>query len=480
MLNYKDIELKIGIEIHQELSGSKLFCSCSTNLKEKDQLIAFMREIRASKGETGKLDVASLYEQGKNMKFIYYGYENEFCLLDCDEEPPGEINQQALKTALGVAKTLKLQIPHVIEVMRKIITDGSAVSGFQRSAQIGHGTEKSIIKTSNGDVRIKDLYLEEDAAKIIKKEKDKTFYSLSRLGIPLLEIGTQPDIKTPEQAKEVASYLGMFLRSFQLTKRGLGTIRQDVSLSIKSGARIELKGVQDLRNIPKIIEIEVNRQLSIIKEGKKIEPCVRKINPDLTSTYLRPLPGAARIYPETDVPTIEINEDLLYKIKTQELIIDKTSKLEENYNLSKELANEIVKEDKIKLFENFCNKFKNLTPGIIAHILIEKPKEIKSKFNVTTEKLNDEVFSLILENLNSGKISKNSVIDILLDYIKTEKLDFDRYKTINKEDLEKEIKDTIEKNKDLSFGALMGIIMNKFKGTVDGKLASELINKYKK
>ena len=199
--DYDKINFLCGIEIHQELSGKKLFCSCSADLKEEKKDLEIKREIRSSVGESGEADVASLYEQKKNLKFVYYGYEDEHCLIECDEQPPDPINQDALKTALEIATILKLKIPDELIVMRKVISDGSVVSGFQRSLLVGLGNEESFIDTSQGRVRIKDIYLEEDAAKIIKKERDNVYFSLSRAGIPLIEIGTQPDIKTPEQAK---------------------------------------------------------------------------------------------------------------------------------------------------------------------------------------------------------------------------------------------------------------------------------------
>src|SRR3989344_4513500 len=319
-LNYKEIGFRCGIEIHQQISNQKLFCKCSTQFKERNLELGFLRKLRASAGELGYIDIAAEFEQSRVREFVYHGYENEYCLVDCDDQPPYEINKDALITALSVSKLFNFNIADEVIVMRKVIIDGSACSSFQRTALIGTGTKDSFIKTSFGNVRVTSLCLEEDACKIEKIEGNKVYYSLSRQGIPLLEIRTEPDIKTPEHARETAEKIGMILRSFPNILRGIGTIRQDVNLSIKNKARIEIKGFQELRVMPKIIENEIQRQLKLLKENKKINPEVRRANDDGTTTFLRPLPGSARMYPDTDIPGILITKDLIKNIKLPKLI----------------------------------------------------------------------------------------------------------------------------------------------------------------
>ncbi len=476
-INYKDLDLKIGLEVHRQINTGKLFCRCQSILIEDKPDFIIERKLRPIISELGERDIAAEYESSKGKYAIYEAHYKNTCELELDESPVFEINQEALNVALQISKMLNAKIFSTVEVMRKQVLDYSNTSGFQRTMLIAADGD---VKTKSGNIKIDTIVLEEDAARKINETEKFVTFRLDRLGTPLIEIATAPEVKTPEQAKEVAEFLGMILKSTGKFKSGIGTIRQDINLSIKNGARIELKGVQDLRSIPKIIDIEINRQFEIIKTGKKVESGVRKINPDLTSAYLRPLPGKARMYAETDHPLIVISKVHLDNIKIPELIIDKSMKLEEEYNLSKELANEIVKENKIGLFEDFANKFKNLTPGLIAHILIETPKEIESKFKIKTEKLDEDIFENILAALNTEKISKNSVIDILVEYIKTGKLEIEKYKVIDIQELEEEIKTIVENNKDLKFGAIIGIIMDKFKGKVEGKLASELIKKYKK
>ena len=268
-LDYQKLGFKAGIEIHQELNTKKLFCDCSSSMSEKNLISETERKLRAVAGETGEVDTASAYEQFRDRFFIYHGYENESCLVDLDEEPPHPVDKDAFQITLGVAKLFKLKIPDTICVMRKTVTDGSAITGFQRTMLVGIESASSYIKTSKGNVKITLLNLEEDACKIEKRDKNKVYYSLSRLGIPLLELGTDASIKDPGHAKEVASELGSILRSFNV-KRGIGTIRQDVNVSIREGARIEVKGWQDLRKLEKLVENEVLRQYNLLQIKKEL------------------------------------------------------------------------------------------------------------------------------------------------------------------------------------------------------------------
>ncbi len=466
MFDYKDLNLKIGLECHQQLSNKKLFCNCLTKFKEEKLELEFIRKLRATAGETGNVDVASIFEESKHREFIYHGYKDEYCLIDCDESPPDNVNQDALITALSVAKLLKLNLPDEIQVMRKIIIDGSACSSFQRTMLIGFESKNSFIQTSFGNVRISGLCLEEDACKIEKTDGNKVYYSLSRQGIPLIEISTEPDIQTPEQAKETAEKIGMILRSFSSIKRGIGTIRQDVNLSIKNGARVEIKGFQELRMIPKIIDYEIARQFNMILQGKKVEKEVRKANENGTTSFLRPLPGSARMYIETDIKPMIIDDKLLKQIKIPELISDKIKDLQKNYNLSEELANEIAK-NKIN-FEKYYKKFNKISKGLLASILINKINE------------KEKHLEFILENLNSGKITKDVVDEILTNLKQGKKINLEHYKTASYKEIENEIKNITNKKPELSVNAIMGILMGKYRGKIDGKKLIGLIKKYKK
>jgi glutamyl-tRNA(Gln) amidotransferase subunit E len=259
-IDYKKINFKAGLEIHQQLDSHKLFCSCPSVLRKDEPNFEIKRKLHAVAGESGEVDVAAQYQAKLNKEFIYQGYDST-CLVELDEDPPHEINGDALKIALQIAILMNCNIIPITQVMRKTVIDGSNTSGFQRTVMIAYG---GYIETSRGQVGINAIMLEEDAARIIERGEKKEIYRLDRLGIPLVEVVTAPDIKDGVHAQETALIIGDILRSCRV-KRGLGTIRQDISISIKGGNRVELKGVQDIDLLPTTVENEVRRQLELEK-----------------------------------------------------------------------------------------------------------------------------------------------------------------------------------------------------------------------
>ena len=461
-MDYKKIGLKVGLEIHKQIESHKLFCSCPSELVEGKPDLEVKRILRAVVSETGEKDKVAEFEMSKGRYAIYQFFKNSCCLVELDEEPCHEINKDALKVALTVAKMLNCEFVDELIVMRKQVLDFSNTSSFQRTGLISFN---GFLKTKNGKVGIQTVCIEEDAARKIKDAKDHVVYRLDRLGIPLMEIVTDPDMHTPEQAKEVAEHIGMILKSTGRVKNGLGTIRQDVNVSIKGHPRVEIKGVQKLQDIPKLIENEVKRQLKN-KNGKSE---VRKANADLTTSYMRPMPGAARMYVETDVPNVELKL-LLKGLKKVELISEKTEKLEEK-GISADLARELVK-NKIDISDY---KYKDL--NFVARVLIEIPKEIDSRLNLDSKKLNKKDFDEVLEKYFDREISKEAVFEILVDKVKGNKIDYSKYKVVSGDDLEREIKEIIKQNKGAPINALMGIVMGKYRGKVDGKKVMEILKK---
>ncbi|MBR9676339.1 Glu-tRNA(Gln) amidotransferase subunit GatE [Candidatus Woesearchaeota archaeon] len=591
-MDYKKLGLKCGIEIHQQLDTKKLFCDCNSVIVDGKPDFEVERELRAVIGETGEIDQAALHEQKKQKRYVYHGFKGSSCLVELDEEPPHIMNKVALEITLQASLLLNARIVDEVQVMRKTVVDGSNTAGFQRTALVARN---GFVETSNGKVKIPNISIEEDACKIVKRTKDHDIYNLSRLGIPLIEIGTDPDIKTPLQARETAEKLGMILRSTSKVKRGLGTIRQDVNVSIKGGVRVEIKGAQDLRGIPKLVDNEVLRQQNLlgfpknvktgeiinlsktltktkskilrssldnkggvfglriigfggklkehINPGKRLgaelsdfakatagvgglfhsdelpnygitqkevgninkalklkngdafvlvadnksvankalemvrhrlkNPLVKEVrraNEDATTTYLRPMPGAARMYPETD--TVPIITDIK-KIKLPEIIEDKIKRYEKNYKLSNDLATLIVKSG--FEFEKIVKKYKEIQPLFLADTLINAPKEIKKRYDkdLEIEEHLDEVFS----KLNNDEIPKGAVFEILVELASNKKVDYSKYKGVSDDEILKVLKKVVNKNRGAPMGALMGEAMKLLRGKADGKKISELLRK---
>ncbi|MGB9937813.1 MAG: Glu-tRNA(Gln) amidotransferase subunit GatE [Methanobacterium sp.] len=262
MYDYEKIGLKMGLEVHQQLNTKeKLFCPCECNLTDKKADFKVLRSLRPTQSELGKIDRAAFEEARRKLNFVYEGYTHETCLVEADEEPPHPLNLEALQISLILASLLNMHVVDEFHVMRKQVIDGSNTGGFQRTGLVA---TQGTLQTGYGDVVIENLCLEEDAARRIGEEEGKVTFRLDRLGIPLVEITTDPSMKHPDQVKDVAYQIGQILRSTKV-KRGLGTIRQDLNISISEGARVEIKGVQDLDLMPTMVNNEINRQINLLK-----------------------------------------------------------------------------------------------------------------------------------------------------------------------------------------------------------------------
>ncbi len=474
---FEIVEMKSGIEIHQQLNTNKLFCNCPSVLRQDEPNFKVKRKLHLVAGEGGVVDEAAKHEATMNKTFVYEGYKENTCLVELDEEPPHEINKYAVKTGIQMALMLNCEILPLTQIMRKTVIDGSNTSGFQRTVLIARN---GYVETDEGRVKIDSVCLEEDSARTIKEENNTKVYRLDRLGIPLIEIATAPDIKSPSQAREVALFIGEILRASNV-KRGIGTIRQDVNVSAsineKWGSRVEIKGVQEPSLIEKAAIIEVERQKKLILEGKSIGE-VRKANEDGTSTFLRPMPGAARMYPETDLPLLRITREEINEAKKTLPKLKSTIKGElTSAGLSSELIKLILENNKISELQELLKVYKN--PNLIAKMLVLWPSEIstktKEKFDIIEKKLTLDVLETILFAVKSEKINESQAKEALTRItsgIETKKaLIFEKI-----ENLEEEIMKIVKEKPGLSKQAYMGLVMGKMKGRASGKEVMEILN----
>lgn len=261
-MDWEKLGLKMGLEIHQQLNTKhKLFCPCKTELVDEDYNEIVERNLRPTQSELGEIDRAALQESLRGLNFKYESYDHHTCLVESDDEPPHSLNKEALEICITIAALMNMHIVDEFHTMRKQVIDGSNTGGFQRT---GLAATDGYLDTPYGRVAIESLGLEEDAARRIETTEDYTEFRLDRLGIPLAEITTDPSMHHPDQVREVAYMIGQVLRSTKV-KRGLGTIRQDLNISIEKGARVEIKGVQNLDLMSEIVENEVQRQLALIE-----------------------------------------------------------------------------------------------------------------------------------------------------------------------------------------------------------------------
>ena len=613
-INYKKLGLKAGLEIHQQLdTKNKLFCKCKTTLRDLSESDnEFFRYLRPAQSEMGTVDKAALEESRYNRKYVYKTYDTT-CLIESDEEPPRELNEEALDISLEIALLLNMEIIDEVHTMRKIVIDGSNTTGFQRTALVATDGYMEVDKKTIG---VMVLCLEEEAAQKVTDSKTEVTYSLDRLGIPLVEIATFPDIKTPEQAKKVAEYIGMILRSTGKVKRGIGTIRQDINISIAEGARVEIKGVQMLGMVEKIVENEVIRQVNLLeirkelkerdasidediidvtdvfkdtncklikkalKKGRVLGICLRgfgglvgrQIQPDRRlgsefsdrakgftggifhtdempkygiseeevkelksvfdakeedcvifvadskgkaqnalktvikraeesmenipketrrslengcSAYMRPLPGAARMYPETDVPPVLIKSDRIDCIELPELFINRKKRYKGDYGLNEELAIMISSSPNFELFEKIM--MFDVPATLVVKTLNTTIPELQ-KEGYSTEVIPEKALLDIFELIGNDGLGKEAIYDVLVGITKNPEMDvagvidelgFALAKADQIEDILTKIvlerHDFIMERGLDSLGPLMGVVMKELRGKTKGETVSVLL-----
>jgi len=472
-IDYEKLKFKSGLEIHQQLDSSKLFCNCPSVLRNDEPDFEIKRKLHAVAGESGEIDIAAQHQAELDKEFIYQGYNQNTCLVELDEEPPHEINKEALKIAIQIALLMNMKIVPITQIMRKTVIDGSNTSGFQRTVLIAI---KGYIETSKGKVGIESLLLEEDAARIVERKEDREVYRLDRLGIPLVEIVTAPDIKNAEHAKEVALQIGDILRSCKV-KRGIGTIRQDVNVSIRGENRVEIKGMQNMNIFIKAIENEVERQKKLSDSKKPTKMEVRNVLPDASSKFMRPLPGSARMYPETDLPILKIHRNLINEAKKDLPKLKKDVEKDlDKMGLNKDMIKLLFKQNK---FEEFKALLKIINkPALIAKILLMYPREIaaRSKKDLSeVESILDAHFDSVLQDVKKGKISEGHIKYVLEKIVKGEEFEAP---VEDISGIEEKIMKIIKDKPGLSDKAYMGLVMKEFQGKIGGREAMEIIQKH--
>ena len=615
-MDYHKRGFKSGLEVHQQLDTGKLFSRTPSLLREDAPSSTVKRKLRASAGEMGEYDAAALEATKRGNTFTYQAFADSISLVELDEEPPQAMDADALNTILTIAALCNSRVLDTIFVMRKTVVDGSNTSGFQRTALVGVGGSISIPGKKIG---VQAMALEEDSARPMEKKEREIVYRLDRLGIPLIELATDPDCKTPSELKQTAQAIGELFRRTGKAKRGLGSIRQDVNVSIAEGARVEIKGVQDLANIDTIAEREVQRQValldimhelqnrnaSFLESGNEIPPTAhtdlssifkntectflkgknvygikaqffsgllgkeiqegRRLGTEIASyvkaqtilkglihsdelpaygiseqemelvrkrldcggqdgfvfvsgkqeesaraldiilsrlndcytgipeetrnaledgntEYLRPLPGAARMYPETDLAPLVIPAKQLAAVqKNLPLTIPQREKLYTKYGLSGKLIDGLKLNNYAPFFERLAKK---VNPTTAAVLLIEGVKQLKRE---GVQGITEEELEIVLKAEKKGIVKK----DILLPVLKamhTENSSIQQAveklagKQAGEGDVKKVISSILDRNAALikekgmqALPGLMGDAMKELRGKADGKTINSVL-----
>ncbi len=624
-VDYDAAGLKVGLEIHRQLDTKhKLFCGCPTGLSEAEPSSRFKRRLRPTQSEMGQVDTAALFEFRKGRTIEYEASPEATCLVEMDEEPPGSLNQEAVRVGLTMAALADAKPVDEVHVMRKLVIDGSNTTGFQRTCVIAM---EGSLRVGDKAIPIQQISVEEDAARKTGGSGNVVNYRLDRLGIPLIEVTTGPVIFSPTEAEEVALAIGSLLKSTRKVNRGLGSIRQDLNISIKDGALIEIKGVQELQLLSKVVECEVKRQLGLLeirrelkaRSGRKedissqfvdvsllfnetkckviaktqaakgvTKACVlkkfggllkRELCPGLrlgtemagraafwggvggifhsdelpaygidqselaavasmlgaqpddafvlvsdqesnvndalnavverarealdgvpeetrvalqdgTTCYMRPRPGAARMYPETDVPAFTISEALWTEVKATlpPPLRVQIQTLQKAYSINEKLASQLCDSDYLSLFEKLAATTK-LAPSFLATTLTETMKAL-SRDGIPVDLLSDESVKEAFMAIDRGVASKEAITQILSTAAKQPTVPISTLlgelglRMLSEEELRKVVDRHIEKNMSLikergdkSLGSLIGSVMSEVRGVAAPEKVQELVKK---
>ncbi|MCK5075599.1 MAG: Glu-tRNA(Gln) amidotransferase subunit GatE [Calditrichia bacterium] len=267
--DYAELGLKAGLEIHQQLfTEKKLFCRCPAGHYTEEYDAEILRHMRPTLSELGEYDGTALMEFKTKKEIIYQINHKTVCTYEMDDTPPFEINQQALDIALEIAMLMNYKMVSEIHIARKQYLDGSIPTGFQRTTIVGID---GWIPYKGRKIGLIQLGLEEDSCREVSDIGHERVYRADRLGMPLIETVTQPEMKTPQEVAEVANILRWLARSTGKVRTGIGAARQDVNVSITGGTRIEIKGVSRIPAIPRLIYNEALRQYSLLQIRKDLK-----------------------------------------------------------------------------------------------------------------------------------------------------------------------------------------------------------------
>jgi len=297
---YSDLGFKCGLEIHQQLkTAKKLFCRCPAGIYHgPDNFNAeIIRHMRPTLSELGEYDGTALMEFKTRKNIIYRLNNQTACTYEIDDTPPFPLNREALDIGIEIALLLKTNIVGELHITRKQYLDGSIPTGFQRTAIVGIEGEIPLLK-SNKKVRIIQLGLEEESCREVSDIGHERIYTTDRLGMPLIETVTYPDMPTPDEAAEAGHYIRFLTRSTGKVRTGIGAAREDVNVSITGGTRIEIKGVAHIAWIPELTHNEAFRQNALLEIKKILDTRVPNSSGwKITSKELSPsrIPGGLPI-----------------------------------------------------------------------------------------------------------------------------------------------------------------------------------------
>lgn len=470
----KEYEIVIGLEVHVELStSSKIFCGCSTKFSVDP---------------------------------------NSNCCPVCTGMPGSlpVLNKKAIEYAVAVGLALNCDITMNTMFDRKNYFYPDLPKAYQISqlhfplAQ--NGQVKIKLADKEKSIGIHEIHLEEDAGKLIHdSDNNNTLVDYNRAGIPLIEIVSQPDMRSSE---EVLAYLDKLKTTLQYLgvsdcKMQEGSMRVDINLSVREvgdkslGTRTEIKNLSSFKSITRAIESESKRQIEIIKNGGHVALETRRfddISNDNTRMRAKEKIEDYRYFTDPDLPPIELSEELTNKIKYSlpEFREEKLIRFQKTYKIPKYDAEVLTSSKKIAdIFEKTAN-ICNMPKEVSNWLMVEGMRIIKeNNMDLWEIDFSPEKFSKLILMIEEGKINRTIAKEVF-EKIFLEDIDPEEY--VDKHSLgmisdDKELRNTVlrvldnnpksvsdyKKGKTKALGYLVGQTMKEMDGRADPSQINKIL-----
>jgi glutamyl-tRNA(Gln) amidotransferase subunit E len=262
-IDYAEVGLKVGLEVHQQLlTDKKMFCQCPAGLYTDHHDGSVLRHMRPTLSELGEYDGTALMEFKTRKNIVYLLHTSNVCTYEIDDTPPFLVNPQAIDIAIEQCLMLGCDIVDEVHIARKQYLDGSIPTGFQRTAIVGVNGRLPFL---DRELSITQVSVEEDSCREVSDRGHLIVWRTDRLGMPLIETVTGPDLRTPEEVEEAILLVGRVCRSTGHVRVGLGASRQDINVSVRGGRRVEIKGVPKAGWAPALVHGEAVRQVKLLK-----------------------------------------------------------------------------------------------------------------------------------------------------------------------------------------------------------------------
>ncbi|WP_280997169.1 Asp-tRNA(Asn)/Glu-tRNA(Gln) amidotransferase subunit GatB [Marinitoga aeolica] len=467
----------IGLEIHtQLLTKTKAFCSCSANAFESEPNTNICP---VCTGQPGALPV---------------------------------FNEEALNLGIKAAIALNAEINEYSRFDRKNYFYPDLPKGYQITQYFYPLANNGYIEIDGKKIRIQRMHLEEDSGKMFHEGEDLenasySYVDYNRSGIPLIEIVTEPDIESPEEARNFMEKLRNILRYAGISSGDMekGALRCDANISITDtekniqSNRVEIKNINSFKFVEKALEYERNRIIEAMEKGENIPKETRGWNFSTRSTFsMRSKEEEAdyRYFPEPDIPPVIVTQEKIEEIRKTmpEMIDEKAKRFVEQYKI-KAYDAEILAGDKelANYFEKAAKVVKN--PQFVSNLIITDLMREMNKNNIELKdvKIKPEHYKELEELIDSGKISTKIAKDVFVEMFENGKMPSEIVKEKGLEQIDDDsvieeiVRKIIESNqkqyqqykngKTKLFGFFVGQVMKETKGKANPQKANQIVKK---